>query len=96
MSMLTFARMRGPDSHQPRDVAAWLGLAASPTFALMAWISANDMQPMICASGPGILPIGGMTFMYLLMSLFHLSPWLMRSFARAQYRNTTKIQTNGD
>ena len=26
---------------QPRGAAGWLGLAASPTFALMAWIATN-------------------------------------------------------
>ncbi len=60
----------------PRDAADWLGLAASPVFALMAWFSAGDAsQTPICSSAPGLLPIGGMTWMYLLMSLFHLSPW---------------------
>ena len=58
-------------------IAKWLCLAASPTFALMAWIAANDAPPMaLCSSGSSILPVGGMTAMYLLMSLFHLSPWL--------------------
>jgi hypothetical protein len=53
--------------------AGWISLSASPVFALMAWITpANE----ICSPGSGILPIGGMTAMYLLMSLFHLSPWL--------------------
>ena len=55
----------------PRDAAAWLSLAASPTFAFMAWIAANGAQP-ICSSGP----VNGMTAMYLLMSLFHLPHWL--------------------
>jgi hypothetical protein len=53
----------------------WLRLAAAPTFAVMAWISSGD--PMaLCTSGPGLLPLGGMVLMYLLMSLFHLPPWL--------------------
>ena len=30
----------------------------------------------LCAPGAGLLPIDGMTAMYLLMSLFHLPPWL--------------------
>jgi len=62
---------------QVRGVASWLALAASPTFALMAWIGANHASPMaLCSLGSSILPIDGMTTMYLLMSLFHLSPWL--------------------
>ena len=47
---------------QARGAAGWLGLAASPTFALMAWIAANDAPPIaLCSSGSGILPIDGMT-----------------------------------
>jgi hypothetical protein len=61
------------------NVAGWLGLAASPTFALMAWIAANDGPAhAVCSAGPGNLPIGGMSAMYLLMSVFHLTPWLKR------------------
>ena len=61
-------------------IARWLCLAASPTFALMAWSAAHDAPPMVlCSSGWSILPLGGMSAMYLLMSLFHLSPWLKLS-----------------
>jgi hypothetical protein len=57
--------------------AGWLALAASPTFALMAGVAAADAPRLaLCSSPPGLLPIDGMTTMYLLMSLFHLSPWL--------------------
>jgi hypothetical protein len=54
-----------------------LALAASPTFALLALIAAND-GPMhaLCSSGSSPIPVDGMTAMYLLMSLFHLPPWL--------------------
>jgi len=62
---------------QARGAAGWLALAAAPTFALMAWTAARNASPMpLCSMAPGILPIDGMTAMYLLMSLFHLSPWL--------------------
>ena len=62
---------------QPRGTTSWLALAASPTFALMSWIAANDAPSMaFCTSGSDFLPLDGMTVMYLLMSLFHLSPWL--------------------
>ncbi|MBI1290255.1 hypothetical protein GC173_03305 [bacterium] len=96
MTMFTLARRRPPEGRQSRNAASWLGLAASPTFALMAWVSANDMQGMLCASGPGILPIGGMAFMYLLMSLFHLSPWLKLASAPSRQRTQLTSQTRGD
>jgi hypothetical protein len=60
---------------QARGASSWLSLAASPTFALMARMAANHAPPIaICSQS--ILPIDGMTTMYVLMSLFHLSPWL--------------------
>jgi hypothetical protein len=59
-----------------RDAAGWIGLAATPAFALMAWIAATDAPRIaICASASG-MPIGGMAWMYLMMSLVHVSPWL--------------------
>jgi hypothetical protein len=62
---------------QPHGATSWLALAASPTFALMAWIAVNDAPSMaFCTSGSDFLPLDGMTVMYLPMSLFHLSPWL--------------------
>ncbi|MCJ8519738.1 hypothetical protein ABID21_002528 [Pseudorhizobium tarimense] len=96
MTTSILARKRSFDTQQSRDAASWLGLAASPTFALMAGISANDMQAMTCASAPGILPIGGMAWMYLLMSVFHLPPWLKLASAHSPRRNTTITQTEGD
>ena len=67
----------------PGGPAGWLALAASPTFALMAWITANEAPRMaLCSSASGTLPIDGMTAMYLLMSLFHLSPWLKLASSR--------------
>jgi len=54
--------------------ADWLSLAAAPTFAVMALLSALPGTPdMLCASAS---PLTSMTAMYLLMSGFHLSPWL--------------------
>lgn len=52
--------------------AEWIGLAAAPTFAAMAAATGTAMD--LCLSGP--LPGNAMTTMYLLMSLFHLPPWL--------------------
>jgi hypothetical protein len=63
----------------------WLAFAASPTFALMAGIDASSAShAAMCAAGSGPLSIGGMTAMYLLMSLFHLPPWLTLASGRRQ------------
>ena len=56
----------------------WLSLAAAPTFAVMALLSAipgGGALEEICSSA-GASPFGGMIPMYLLMSAFHLAPWL--------------------
>lgn len=57
--------------------ADWLSLAAAPTFVAMAGLtlSAGKAQ-MICAADQDTFPLAGMTVMYLLMSAFHLAPWL--------------------
>jgi hypothetical protein len=77
MTTLTAAKKWKAGAWRPRDTTGCIGLAASPTFAIMAWIAATDAPRMaLCASVSGILPMDGMAWMYLLMSLFHLSPWL--------------------
>jgi hypothetical protein len=77
MTTLTAAKGRNAGAWRARDAAGWIGLAAAPTFALMAWIAATDMSRIaICSSASGMPPIDGMAWMYLLMSLFHVSPWL--------------------
>ena len=61
-----------------RHLARWLGLAATPTFAMMALLTAmlGDGAPdMLCAAGHGSV-LGGMVPMYLLMSAFHSAAWL--------------------
>lgn len=71
---------------QARGAAGWLAFAASPAFALMAWV-AKDAPPIaLCSSGSGLLPIDGMTAMYLLMGLFHLAPWLELASGRRRVR----------
>ena len=59
-------------------LARWLGLAATPTFAVMALLTAilgGGQAEMLCSAGHG-LSLGGMVPMYLLMSAFHSAAWL--------------------
>jgi hypothetical protein len=64
------------------EVAAWLHLAATPSFGGMALLTAllGGGPDMIC--GQSASPLGGMMPMYLLMSAFHAAPWL-RLIAKA-------------
>jgi hypothetical protein len=58
-------------------VAGWLALAATPTFAVMAVVTGLlEARTGALLCGPGASPLGGMAVMYLLMSGFHLGPWL--------------------
>jgi hypothetical protein len=60
-----------------RCAATWLGLAAAPTFAVMALITAMGGEPqVVCSAARLASPLGGMVPMYLLMSAFHSGPWL--------------------
>lgn len=67
--------------------ADWLALAlaAAPSFALMALLTAipDDQPAALCLTGDA-LPLGSMTLMYLLMSAFHLAPWLRLIAGRRQ------------
>jgi hypothetical protein len=56
-----------------------LSLAAAPTFAIMALLTGvygGSMSDMLCSAVHRASPLGGMVPMYLLMSAFHLPPWL--------------------
>jgi len=57
-------------------VSRWLGLAASPTFAAMALLTSLGGSPMALCSAITGFPLSGMVPMYLLMSVFHATPWL--------------------
>jgi hypothetical protein len=76
--------------------AGWLGLAAAPTFAVMALLThlSGAGADMMCSAGNDASPLGGMVPMYVLMSAFHLAPWLKlitrwRSGWGAAVRGTT-------
>ena len=59
-------------------LAGLLALAATPTFALLAVLTAlAGAGPMQALCAPlGLSGLGGMATMYGLMSLFHLGAWL--------------------
>jgi hypothetical protein len=59
--------------------ADWLCLAAAPTFAIMALLTGvlgGGPREMLCSAAQDASPLSGMVAMYLLMSAFHLAPWL--------------------
>ena len=58
-------------------LANGLALAASPTFAIMALtgVLGGDPADMLCSAAHAS-PLSGMVTMYLLMSAFHIAPWL--------------------
>ena len=59
--------------------AAFLSLAAAPTFAILALLSAlpaGGPSDGLCASLHGGSPFTGMPLMYALMAAFHAIPWL--------------------
>ena len=57
--------------------AGWLGLAAAPTFAVMAVLSGlSGGADMMCPAAHGVSVLSGMVPMYVLMSAFHVVPWL--------------------
>jgi hypothetical protein len=61
-----------------RRLANGLYLAAAPTFATMALLTGmlgGGLPDALCSTASAS-PLGGMVPMYLLMSAFHLAPWL--------------------
>ncbi|ANW02611.1 hypothetical protein [Bradyrhizobium icense] len=84
MSEASHSNLRGAASCDHDGAAAalaivrWLSLAAAPTFAIMALLTAvvgGGPLDGLC-SAASASPVGGMVPMYLLMSAFHSAPWL--------------------
>jgi hypothetical protein len=70
--------MRANGNDVARTAADWLYLAAAPTFAIMALLTGvlgGGPADALCSIA-GMSPLAGMMPMYLLMSAFHLAPWL--------------------
>jgi hypothetical protein len=62
-----------------RTAADWLCLAATPAFAIMALLTGlfgGGTPDIFCSATHEASPLNGMVAMYLLMSFFHLAPWL--------------------
>ena len=62
-----------------RGAVHWLGLAAAPTFAIMALLTGvlgGGPPDVLCPAAHDASPLSGMVPMYLLMSAFHSAPWL--------------------
>ena len=77
-----------------RGPADWLSLAAAPTFAIMALLTAvptSGPPEMLCSAAS---PLTGMAPMYLLMSAFHLAPWLKLISSRRKGRASTPSPEN--
>jgi len=69
----------GSNKSATLGAADCLSLAAAPTFAVMALLTAvlgGGPLAMLCSSAPDASPLTGMIPMYLLMSAFHAAPWL--------------------
>ena len=65
-------------THGSTAMADALALAAAPTFAMMARLTAvlgGGQDDMICSAAHASF-FSGMIPMYLLMTAFHLTPWL--------------------
>ena len=87
---LTGGGIRDANRHESDGVAIlgaadWLCLAAAPTFAIMALLTGvlgGGPTDMLCSAAQHASPLSGMVPMYLLMSAFHLAPWLKLISAR--------------
>lgn len=75
-----------------RHVTRWLSLAAAPVFAVMAVVSGSDGGSMPGMAMPEPSPLGGMAAMYVLMSIFHMAPWLKLVSRRRSIARTAPLK----
>lgn len=78
----------------PVVAAHLVSLAAAPTFATMALLTAaSDRAHEVTGStAHDASPLGGMVLMYVLMGVFHTAPWLKR-FSRG--RRKRALESHG-
>jgi hypothetical protein len=80
--------------------ADWLCLAAAPTFAMAALLTAvfgGGSPDILCSAAQDGSPLSGMVPMYLLMSAFHSAPWLkLISNRRSRALEIQLTSTGGD
>lgn len=72
------AASRG-DRRAALRAADWLALGAAPTFACMAVLTgllSGGPGAMVCSAATHMSALSGMVPMYVLMSAFHVAPWL--------------------
>ena len=90
--MIAIRDETGRRSHAAAPGAAgWLGLAAAPTFAVMALLTGvlgGGHMATMCSSAQDASALGGMAPMYVLMSAFHSAPWLKLISARPGARRS--------
>ena len=76
----TIERDAAPSRAGPHvSAVSLLSLAATPTFAIMALVTATHdggVSGMMCRTMQNASPLTGMVPMYVLMSAVHSTPWL--------------------
>ena len=90
--MTNMTSTKGGGSASALGAADWLSLAAAPTFALMALLTSvagGGAPDMLCGAMHGASLLSGMVPMYLMMSVFHLAPWLRLVYRRSDGRTTS-------
>ena len=78
--------------------AEWPHLAAAPTFAIMAlltWVRGGGQPDILCSAMQDASPLSEMVQMYLLMSAFHLPPWLKLMSGRRGLRTRSRPHACG-
>ena len=77
-------------------MTSWLHLAAAPTFAVMALVTAVQDRVMPLCSAGDVLSLSGMAPMYFLMAVFHLTPWLKLIVRRGDVTLLRSLNRSGD